>query len=139
MKDRKGSFICLLVLGIALVCIGLFVLKGETVKTYSGGCIGVGSGLFGLSVANLILIRIRKKNPQITRIIDVEAKDERTMRINDMARAKAFAVMQILYAALVIVLSLMGERLLIILLVWGVFMFGWVIYFAYFAKYAREI
>ena len=122
-----------------MVCIGLFVLKGKTVKTYSGGCIGVGSGLFGLSVANLILIRIRKKNPQITRIIDVEAKDERTMRINDMARARAFAIIQVLYAALVIVLALLGERLFVILLVWGVFMIGWIAYFAYFAKYAKEM
>ena len=137
--NKKALFIGLLVLGIALVCVGFFVLEGKAVKTYYGGCIGVGSGLFGLSLANLIMIRIKKKNPQITRIIDVEAKDERTMRINDMARAKAFAIMQILYAVLVIVLSLMGERLLIILLVWGVFMLSWAFYFMYFAKYAREM
>ena len=139
VKHKQEVYIALLVSGIALVYVGGFALEGIVSRALSGICIGIGSGLFGMSIANLVTIRIMKKHPEIERKIKIDAKDERTLRINNMARAKAFAITQILYAVLVIVLALMGENLLIILLVWGVFMLGWVFYFVYFAKYAKEM
>jgi uncharacterized membrane protein len=139
MKRKKALFICLMILGAALVCVSGFVLKDESLKRISGVCAGFGGGLFGVALTQFITIRRFERNPEVRRRMEIDGKDERMIRINDRARSRAFAIVEVLYAILAMVLILMGVELIVVLLVIGVFVIGWVIYFMYAGKYAKEM
>ncbi len=54
MKKTIIAFSLLLLVGLALVGVGGFVLIDDAQQTLHGVCIGVGAGLSGLSIAKLI-------------------------------------------------------------------------------------
>jgi len=139
MSKKKGLYIALLILGIALVGLQVFVLKDIGNKQLSGICIGVGAGLFGMGAGQLISIMVIEKHPEAKRKVDIEAKDERNMYINDRARARAFNAMEIILPILALVLILMGEPLLTVLLVIGAYLTGWGTYIGYLGKYQKEM
>ena len=97
MIKKKILFIGLLFLGIALVCAGFFVFTGEGYRELSGLCIGMGAGLFGMSLAQLVTIWTIEKRPQLRRKIEIDARDERTRLINEKARSKAFQAMGFMF------------------------------------------
>lgn len=139
MNRKKLIYFVLLLLGVGLVCVGAFAINGQEHKELSGVCIGIGAGLFGMAAGELIQQRIIEKNPEAKRRMDIDANDERHRRINDMARAKAFGVTQVLYAVLALVFVLIGERLLTILLVIGAYVVGWGVYLGCLGKYQKEM
>lgn len=139
MLKKKILFIGLLFLGIMLVCFGFFVFTGEGYRELSGLCIGMGAGLFGMSIAQLITIWTIEKRPQIRRQMEIDARDERTRLINDMARSKAFRAMEFMFpfAVVSILWGWMSAAALLVII--GVYVIGWVTYFLYLGKYAKEM
>lgn len=77
-----------IVVGIIFATLGFFV-QDEAFKTLSGIGIGLGSGLLGLSIAQLYMIRYERKNPEEVKRNQVEFADERSVMIRDKAKAKA--------------------------------------------------
>lgn len=139
MKNKKALYTILSAIGIILSCAAVFILNDTAPKEVSGVCIGVGAGLFGLGAGQLATLLIMERHPETKRRIDIDARDERNMRINDMARAKAFGIMETIYGILALVLVLMGEPLLTVLLVIGAYVVGWGVYIGYLGKYQKEM
>ncbi|AIQ10854.1 hypothetical protein [Paenibacillus durus] len=90
-KSSAARNVILLVIGILLLAIGLLEV-GDMARNVSGLCIGIGSGLIGMSTANLIMIRYYAKHPALKRRQDIEAGDERSISINNLSKAKAFDI-----------------------------------------------
>lgn len=128
----------LLVIGIIIFLTGGFFIKDNS-GSFSGVCIGIGAGLFGMSLGQIISIILINKNPSYEKKINIEKNDERNIQINNKAKSKAFDIMGFLYGVLMFIYILIGTELLQILLLVGSYLLVYIIYIIYFNKYYKEI
>lgn len=137
-KNRLMLHLLLLLSGVLLLAAGIFGF-GESAKTVSGLCIGIGAGLAGMNVAHLIIGYYYKKHPDAEKQSDIEAQDERNVAITDKAKAKAFDLTRKLLIIVPFLLILADSPLWITLAAVGVytFSFGLQIYFT--MRLSREM
>ena len=100
---------------------------------------GIGSGLFGLSVAQLIIIIIAEKNPEYKRKILIEEKDERNMAINNKAKAKGFDAVGYILTILMLIFVFLNADLSIILLLVFAYLLVYGVFIFYLTKYTKEM
>ncbi len=93
MLKKKSFYIATLVLAICLIVVSPF-LRGEELKSISGICIGIGAGLLGMSIANLLMKRMEENNPEMMKQSEIEFKDERNTLIRYKAKAKTADIIQ---------------------------------------------
>ncbi len=139
LKNRKGVYIIILIIGIVLFSIGGFLFKTDRTMAASFILIGIGSGLFGMSVGELIKQNIFKRNPEYKLKMEIETADERNIFIKNKAKAKAFDLMITVYGILMMVYALMSLDMTAVLLLVGAYLLVWGAYFAYFIKYYKEM
>lgn len=117
----KNSFFVFL--GLALVVLGIFGQKrgvsGEkTVEAIYYLLIGLGCGIFGHFTGNIIRYFSIKNNEALRRQIEIEKKDERNIAIAEKSKSKAYDLMIYLFAAMLIMFSLMGaDKVQIVIIV----------------------
>lgn len=128
--------IVLTVLGVLLVAGGLFMLRGAAgsqgvLLTLSYLCIGLGCGMFGHGMGELLSRSVVKRNPALQKQIEIEQRDERNTAISNRAKARAYDMMIYVFGALMISFSLMGVELRAILLLVFAYLFvvGWGVYY----------
>ena len=113
----------LVFLGLALVLTGLYLHKSidsvnKTVLAIPYLFIGVGCGVLGHFMGNIIKCFSTKNNEEIIRQLEIDKNDERNILIAEKSKAKAYDLMTYLFAAMLIMFSLMGvDKLQIIILV----------------------
>ena len=108
--------LALIVLGILAHMHGASVEKGIVAMYYL--LIGIGCGIFGHFTGNIISYFSTRNNEEIRRQIEIEKKDERNIVIAEKAKSKAYDLMIYLFAAMLIMFSLMGvDKLQIIIVV----------------------
>lgn len=124
-----GKWGLLTIAGAITVYIGEFILIDEKLKEISGLLLGVGSVLSVLGIGNIVLSLWRNKpqnkvkyNEKI-RTSEIEAKDERTIRIREKAGWQTNIIIFYILMALTLVLGLMGVDQNIVILLCGVFVF----------------
>lgn len=135
MNTRKRDYF-FTALGIILLVAGLILLN--SFPNAQGiwlrlpfVCIGIGSGVFGLGMGNLISGRVMKNNPLYRKQVEIDQKDERNITINSFAKAKAYDVMTFVLGALMLSFALMGvDTTATLLLVFAyLFIHGYKIYY----------
>lgn len=110
-------------LGIGLVVVGFLFHKNSVsidkmMDTISYIFIGVGCGIFGHFMGNLIKYFSTKNHEELERQIQIEKNDERNILIAEKSKAKAYDLMIYLFASLLLIFSLMGvDKLAIIMIV----------------------
>jgi uncharacterized Tic20 family protein len=122
-KNQFGTQIMLIILGAVLLIVGIVVID-ESSKTVSGLCVGIGAGLIGMNIANLLIDLYYRKHPEIKKQVDIDARDERSLAITCKAKAKAFDITVILLIVVPFLLILAGSPLWVILATIGVYLFG---------------
>lgn len=120
MKSKITNSVAM-ILGLCLLAIALFLLK--TITDHQGVmlalpyvCIGVGCGLFGQGMGNLISQRALRSDPELKKKLDIEKKDERNIAIMNQAKGKAFDAMTFVFSALMLCFALMGVDVIPLLL-----------------------
>lgn len=109
--------------GVALVLTGFYLHKridsvNKTVLAIPYLFIGIGCGVFGHFMGNIIKYFSTKNNKELIRQLEIDKKDERNVLIAEKSKAKAYDLMTYLFAAMLIMFSLMGvDKLQIIILV----------------------
>lgn len=93
MLKKKKFYMVTLIIGIVLIGVS-YLFKGEDLKSISGVLIGIGSGLFGMSIANILMKNLEQKNPNMMKQNEIEFKDERNTIIRYRAKAKAADIIQ---------------------------------------------
>ncbi|WP_108831208.1 hypothetical protein [Aedoeadaptatus coli] len=115
----KNTFFALL--GLALVLLGVFGHKYGAEKPLDAMyylLIGMGCGVFGHFAGNIISYFSTKDNEALRRQIEIEKNDERNIVIAEKAKSKAYDLMIYLFAAMLIMFSLMGvDKLQIVIIV----------------------
>jgi len=139
LRNKSVLYYGLLFVGIGLFCVGGFILKAPELKAISGICIGIGAGLFGMSLGGIIEFRVQDKNPSYKRQMNIEAKDERNISIKSKVKAKAFDVMGTVFGILMLIYVLIEADRLIIYLVVVAYLLVYAIYIWYMNKYSKEM
>lgn len=143
MKKITTSYL-LTVLGLILTVLGLVFIK--TIINPQGImlalpyiCIGIGCGIFGHGVGNVINNKVIKNNPDIEKKVEIEKKDERNIAIANKAKAKAYNLMIFVFATLIIAFALMGIDMIAVLILIFAYMFiiGYGIFYR--LKYDKEM
>lgn len=125
MKENKNIIKdwLLTFLGIGLVAVGFLLHKNsfstdKMMVTIPYIFIGVGCGIFGHFMGNVIKYFSTKNNAELERQIKIDKNDERNILIAEKSKAKAYDLMIYLFAAMLIIFSLMGvDKLAIIMTV----------------------
>lgn len=139
MKNKALLYYLLAFLGVVLFLTGGFLLKGVEEKNISALCIGIGAGLFGMSVGSLVSIRVDKKHPDIQRRKSIEVNDERNITIRDKAGAKTNQIMNYVLCILTLTFTLMNVSMYITLLMVTAILIRAVLVVAYTNKYNKEL
>lgn len=124
MKNKNYALknILLSFLGVVLVALGLYIyqktvgMDKTVVIPYI--FIAIGCGILGHFTGNLIQYYSTKNNEELKRQIEIEKNDERNVLIAEKSKAKAYDLMIYLFAAMLIIFSLMGaDKVQILVLV----------------------
>lgn len=130
--------------GVLLLALGLVLLKTEimsegVLSALPYICVGLGCGIFGQGMGNIIGARALKNDPDRQKQLEIEQNDERNMAIANRAKAKAFDLMIFVFGALLVTFALMNVDLVVILLLAFTYLFV-VFYSVYFrSRYEREM
>lgn len=139
MKQNKiTNIIFLTLLGVILLAAGIFVFS-KTSKTLTGLCIGIGSGLIAMNLANLTINFYYKKHPDQKKQSDIESKDERNISINMKAKAKAFDITIKALMLVPFLLILADSPLWMTLTAVGIYLFGFCVQIYYTVQYNKEM
>ncbi|WP_019850001.1 hypothetical protein [Desulfitobacterium sp. PCE1] len=139
MKDTHATrYIIFILLGVIVLAVGIFVID-DNLKTIAGLCIGIGAGLIGMNVANLIMNLYYKKHPAIKKQSDIESKDERTVAITNKAKAKAFDIMIKILIVIPFLMVLIDLPLWMILATVALYVFGFCVQIYLTIRYSNEM
>ena len=109
MKNKK-NLICLLG-GSVLWLSGFWLVRRsgiswETLRVLPYLMIGIGCGLFGYGVGEMVNRRVLDSNPTLAKEQEIAQKDERNVALANRAKAKAYDLMTYMMAALLLVFVL---------------------------------
>lgn len=110
-------------LGMGLVVVGFLIHKNSVstdkmIITIPYIFIGVGCGIFGHFMGNIIKYFSTKNHEELEKQIHIDKNDERNILIAEKSKAKAYDLMVYLFVAMLITFSLMGvDKLAIIIIV----------------------
>jgi len=127
MKNRLFDYV-FATIGVLLFAAGLYFVKTLTdpqgvMRALPYVCIGVGCGVFGHAMGNLLFRRTMMKNPDKQKQVEIERNDERSTAITNRAKAKAFDMMTYVYGALMLSFALMGTDMASVLLLVFAYLF----------------
>ena len=97
MKTKAKSY-AIIIVGLLLMAAGLYFIKMNSdpqgvMRALPYVCIGIGCGLFGQGMGNIISERAVRSDPEIQRKLKIETNDERNIAIANRAKGKAFDMM----------------------------------------------
>ncbi|CAM4448901.1 hypothetical protein FHS16_004149 [Paenibacillus endophyticus] len=111
----------LTVVGLGLLVGGVYFIK--TIEDTQGVlralpyiCFGLGCGIFGHGMGEVIVQRAMKNNPAAAKQLEIDKKDERNLAIANRAKAKAYDMMVFMFGALITAIALMNIDLTMVLL-----------------------
>lgn len=118
-KNKKNSIIVFS--GLFLLAMGLVLMKalGSSqgfMAVFPYLCIGLGCGVFGHGMGDMICAKVYRKTPEIQKQMEIEKNDERNIAIANFAKARAFDMMTFIFSALLISFALMGVDMVPLLL-----------------------
>ncbi len=137
-------FRILTVIGIALIGTGLVAIKvvedpQGIMRSLPYILVGIGCGVFGLGLGEIISQRALKNNPALAKQIKICENDERNMVIAYRAKAKAYDMMVFTLGAILLAYALMDLDMVAILMLVSanLLIIGYRIYYQ--IKYEREM
>jgi hypothetical protein len=142
MKNKKFIPLICLMIGVVLIVVCL-IGKGleifDTYKALFGIMLGIGSGLFGGGLGQLVSVIMLEKDPALKKKKEIETSDERNVYINNKAKAKAFDIMGYTLPIAMFTQILLGVDFIItiIMLVSYFIIYATLIY--YLNKYSKEM
>lgn len=140
---KNGTDYIITIIGILMLGSGLFLIKAITnplgiMKALPYICIGLGCGLLGHGLGNVISRKSLKNSPDLQKQLEIYKNDERNIAIGNSAKAKAYEMMIFVFGALMLSYALMGiDMIAVLLLVFSyLFVIAYGLYYRF--KYDKE-
>lgn len=116
------------IVGLLMLAAGLYFVKTlenpeGIMKTLPYLGIGLGCGLFGHGLGEIVSDRAIASSPDLKRKMDIDQKDERNLTLSYMSKSKAFDIMTYVLGALMLSFALMQVDLTVILLLVFAYLF----------------
>lgn len=127
-KNKNITKDCLLTfLGVGLVAVGFLLHKNSVstdkmMVTIPYIFIGIGCGIFGHFMGYVIKYFSTKNHEELERQIQIDKNDERNILLAEKSKAKAYDLMIYLFAAMLIIFSLMGVDKFAILMIVAIYL-----------------
>ncbi len=137
-RSKTRLFVILAIAGLCCEVAGLYFADIVN-KTASGLLLGMGAGLFGMSIAQIVMSRLERKNPQFMHQAEINQKDERLEFIRNKSRAQAGNITQWLIIALAYIMIIIDAPLWAILSAVGIFLAHTFLSLWFMAKYEKEM
>jgi len=134
--NKQVLFILGISAGVVLIIAGMF-FKDQEPSALPGICIGIGAGLFGMSIASLITYRLELKRPEAFVKKNREVNDERNTLIREKAGANTNSIFMKLICIATLVFALLNVELYVTITMAGLILVNgamYVIYINYFNK-----
>lgn len=114
MKSKITNY-ATLIMGLLLLAVSLYLIKTSNdpqgiMRTLPYVCIGIGCGLFGHGMGNVISERAINSYPELKRQLDIEKNDERNVAIANRAKGKAFDMMTFCFWGFNVIICPYGDR-----------------------------
>ncbi|MBS7527325.1 hypothetical protein KHM83_11590 [Fusibacter paucivorans] len=144
IKRKNGKYAFLATIGLILFVTGLILIKFSQTSegmllTLPYIFVGVGMGIFGHNLGELMKNIALAKDPEAAKQIEIEANDERNIAISHKAKAKAYDAMLLIFGALMLVFALMQVNLNIILTFVAAYLLLIIINIYYLRKFQKEM
>lgn len=143
MKSKITNY-ATIILGLLLLVVGLSLIKISNdpqgvIRALPYVCIGIGCGLFGHGMGNVISERAINSDPELKKKLDIEKNDERNVAIANRAKGKAFDMMTFVFGALMLSFALIGiDMVAVLLLVFAyLLVHGFALYYRF--KFDKEM
>lgn len=143
MRDRMARY-APIIAGLLLLAAGLYLVRTSgdpqgMMRPLPFVCIGVGCGLFGHGMGDMISERAIRSDPKLRRKLEIEKNDERNIAIANRAKGKAFDMMTFVFGTLMLSFALMGvDMIAVLLLVFSyLFVHGSALYYRF--KFDKEM
>lgn len=136
---KKPFYVGCLIVGILLVVISIVFCLNALNKTVSGICIGLGSGLVGLSFSNLFMLRWYKNHPEELKKARIEATDERNELIRSKAKAKCADILQWFILGVAWVAIFAGLPIWMTMLLIGIYLLKFILDLWLMTKFNKEM
>jgi hypothetical protein len=135
---KEVKYYYLSVFGFLLLGLGLYLSKTiiepeGIMRALPYVCIGLGCGILGHGVGEIISYKALKNSPDIRKQINIEKLDERNILITSRAKAKAYDMMVFIFGALMLTFALMEVDMIAILLL--VFAYLFIIAYGLYYRY----
>ena len=142
MKSNRRKLFLLIagsIIGVALIVTGVWLLKGEEMKSLSGICIGLGAAALANVAGYLINCNKSIKHPEMFRKKRIKTNDERNTIIRDKATAKSHNILLWLMFAAILVFIFFNAELYITLSLAGLIVVQFITYLAYFNYFSKRM
>ena len=125
MKKNNISYKAKTAIGLVLLVVGLLIIKLCNIGNQSAPylCVGLGCGIFGQGLGELITRRTEKCQPELAHKREIEETDERNRALRDHAQAKAYRMMVPVFGALFFAFGLMDVNVKVVLLLVVAYLF----------------
>lgn len=143
MKSSKMDYISTAI-GTILLVAGLYLVKTVVepqgiLKALPYVCVGIGCGIFGHGMGNILSQKTIMNSPEIQKQIEVDRNDERNIAIANRAKARAYDRMTFVFGALMLSFALMRVDMAALLLLVFAYLFVQFYGVYYRCKYDREM
>ena len=143
-KRKSDKYAVFSVIGVIIFVTGLVLIKSMPdaqgiMRVLPYLCVGIGTGLFGQNLGEVLKNAALKKEPQVAKQIEVEAKDERNIAITNKAKAKSYDLMMMVFPALMLAFALMQVDMSMILTFVAAYLFIVFSNIYYLNKYQKEM
>jgi len=143
-KRKSDKYAVFSVIGVIIFVTGLVLIKSMPdaqgiMRVLPYLCVGIGTGLFGQNLGEILKNAALKKEPQVAKQIEVEAKDERNIAITNKAKAKSYDLMMMVFPALMLAYALMQVDMSMILTFVAAYLFIVFSNIYYLNKYQKEM
>jgi len=143
MKSSKMDYISTAI-GTILLVAGLYLVKTIVepqgiLKALPYVCVGIGCGIFGHGMGNILSRKTIMNSPEIRKQIEVDRNDERNIAIANRAKARAYDMMTFVFGALMLSFALMRVDMAALLLLVFAYLFVQFYGVYYRCKYDREM
>jgi len=138
MLKKRSFYVGMLIIGFCCIGAGFFFNDAVT-KSIAGSLFGIGASFVGLSIGNLIMKQMQRKNPALEKQSQIDYHDERNAMIRNRAKAEAGNITQWLIMVIAYITILISAPLWVTLAVVTVFLIYHFIGLYLINKYQKEM
>ena len=139
MRGKKAAYLALVILGLCLAAAALILREANVPDSVGGALMGSGCGLTAMGLAQLLTLRVERRNPAQARKKEIEFHDERNVAIRRRAKALSGDVLQWAVIAAAWVSIGFGAPLWVTLAAVGVFVLKSLLEVCLVVRYQREM